>query len=59
VTGLEDVRGDIALGPLIDISATPTYVINGVVIDGGLPPQVLDAAIALELERAGEAEPSP
>ena len=56
---LEDVRGDIALGPLIDIRATPTYVINGVVIDAGLPPQVLDAAIALELERAGEVEPSP
>ena len=55
---LEEVRGDIALGPLIDIEATPTYVINGVVIDAGLPPHIFDAAIALELE-AAEAEPAP
>ena len=59
-TVVEEVRADIALGPLIGIEATPTYVINGVVINAGLPPQVLDAAIALELERAAaEAQPSP
>lgn len=58
---LEEVRGDIALGPLIGIEATPTYVINGVVINAGLPPHILDAAIALELESepAAEAEPAP
>lgn len=56
---LEEVRGDVALGPLIGIEATPTYVINGVVIDAGLPPHILDAAIALELERGAEAEPAP
>ena len=56
---LEEVRADIALGPLIAIEATPTYVINGVVINGGLPPRVLEAAIALELEVTGEVEPSP
>lgn len=56
---LDEVRADIALGPLIGIEATPTYVINGVVINAGLPPQILDAAISLELERAAEAQPSP
>lgn len=56
---LEEVRGDIALGPLIGIEATPTYVINGVVVDAGLPPHIFDAAVALELERAAEAEPAP
>ena len=56
---LEDVRADIALGPLIAIEATPTYVINGVVINAGLSPRYFDAAIALELERAGGVEPSP
>ena len=55
---LEDVRADIALGPLIAIEATPTYVINGVVINGGLSPPFFDAAIALELERAAGTEPS-
>jgi uncharacterized membrane protein len=58
-TVLEEVRADIALGPLIGIEATPTYVVNGVVINAALPPNILDAAIALELERAAEAQPSP
>ena len=58
-TVLEEVRADIALGPLIGIEATPTYVVNGVVINAALPPNVLDAAIALELELAAEAQPSP
>ena len=48
---LNDVRSDIALGVMIDIEATPTFVINGVVIKGGLQPQLFDEAIALELER--------
>ena len=48
-TVLEEVKADIALGALIDIDATPTFVINGVVIKGGLQPQLFDSAIALEL----------
>ena len=58
-TVLDEVRADIALGPLIGIEATPTYVVNGVVINAALPPNILDAAIALELELAAEAQPSP
>ena len=58
-TVLEEVRADIAMGPLIGIEATPTYVVNGVVINAALPPNILDAAIALELERAADAQPSP
>ena len=58
-TVLAEVRADIALGPLIGIEATPTYVVNGVVINAALPPNILDAAIALELELAAEAQPSP
>ena len=58
-TVLEDVRADISLGPLIAIEATPTYVVNGVVINAALPPSILDAAIALELDLAAEAQPSP
>jgi vitamin-K-epoxide reductase (warfarin-sensitive) len=51
---LEDVKADIALGGTIAIDATPTFVINGVQIKGGLQVQFFDAAIALELERAAE-----
>ena len=36
----------------IRLGATPTFVINGVTIKGGLQPHLFDAAIALELERA-------
>ncbi len=49
---LEGVKEDIALGGLIAIEATPTFVVNGVMIKGGLQPQYFEAAIALELERA-------
>ena len=51
---LEDVKADIALGVMVDVEATPTFVINGVKIKGGLQPQFFEAAIALELERAAE-----
>ena len=51
---LEDVKADIALGAMVDVEATPTFVINGVKIKGGLQPQFFEAAIALELERAVE-----
>ena len=53
---LEDVKADIALGGTIEIDATPTFIINGVQIKGGLQVQFFDAAIALELERAAELE---
>ena len=55
---LEDVKADIALGGTVEVEATPTFVINGVQITGGLQPQFFDAAIALELERGGTAEPA-
>ena len=48
---LEAVKADIALGALIPVEATPTFVINGVVIKGGLQLQYFEAALELELER--------
>ena len=53
---LDDVKADIALGGTIEIEATPTFIINGVKIKGGLQRQFFDAAIALELERAAGLE---
>ena len=43
------VRADIAFGDELPVEATPTYVINGVLIKGTLAPQYFDAAIAREL----------
>ena len=51
---LNDVKGDIELGNLIDIDATPTFVINGVTVKGGLRPELLETAIALELDRVSD-----
>ena len=48
---IEEVRRDIALGEELPVEATPTYVINGIVLKGGLAPQFFDAAIAYELGR--------
>ncbi|HCE04371.1 MAG TPA: hypothetical protein DEQ98_14150, partial [Acidobacteria bacterium] len=55
---LEEVKADIALGGLIAIEATPTFVVNGVMIKGGLQPQFFESAIALELARAAAGPPS-
>jgi uncharacterized membrane protein/predicted DsbA family dithiol-disulfide isomerase len=49
---IADVKGDIAFGHTLAVSATPTMFINGVKIPGVLAPQFYDQAIAFELQRA-------
>ena len=49
---LDQIREDIALGVSLGVEATPTFVINGVRVTGGLTVPYFDAAIAYELERA-------
>ena len=51
------VRQDAELGARLDVTGTPTFVINGVKIDGALRAEFLDAAIMHELRRAGVATP--
>ena len=46
------VKGDAALGRQLAIKSTPTFFINGVKIEGALPPQYFEQAIAYELQRA-------
>ena len=46
------VKGDVALGRQLQIKSTPTFFINGVKIEGALPPQYFEQAIAYELQRA-------
>jgi uncharacterized membrane protein len=48
------VRSDVALGRQLQIRSTPTFFINGVKIEGGLPAQYFDQAIAIELQRASK-----
>ncbi len=49
---VDEIQIDIAVGVALPVEATPTFVLNGVVLKGGLAPQFFDQAIALELERA-------
>ena len=50
---IDEIQVDIAVGVVLPVEATPTFVVNGVILKGGLAPQFFDQAIALELERAG------
>ncbi|MBI1874264.1 MAG: thioredoxin domain-containing protein [Acidobacteria bacterium] len=49
---VEEVKADIALGALLKVKATPTFFINGLMVEGGFNPQFFDAAIAHELKKA-------
>jgi len=49
---IQSVKSDIALGRQLGVKSTPTFFINGVKIEGGLPPQYFDQAIAYELQHA-------
>lgn len=49
---LEAVKADTAYGRQLGIRSTPTFFINGTKIEGSLPAQFFDEAIAYELERA-------
>ncbi len=51
---LDAVKADVALGRLLNVRQTPTFFVNGVKIEGGLPPELFDAAIAYELKKAGQ-----
>ena len=51
-TAMSGVKSDIALAKQLQIRSTPTFFINGVKIEGALPPQYFDQAIAIELNRA-------
>ena len=46
------VKGDVALGRQLGVKSTPTFFINGVKVEGALPPQYFDQAIAYELQHA-------
>ena len=53
---INEVRADIELGVTLPVEATPTFIINGVVIKAGLAPRFFDQAIQFELER-GDSTP--
>ena len=48
---IDAVQADVAAAAALPVEVTPTFVINGVVLRGGLPPELFDRAIANELAR--------
>ncbi len=46
---LAEVVADIAVGAALPVEATPTFIINGVLVRGGLAPEFFERAIAREL----------
>ncbi|HOG29422.1 MAG TPA: vitamin K epoxide reductase family protein [Vicinamibacterales bacterium] len=51
---INEIKGDIALATVLGVRVTPTFFINGVKLEGGLPPQYFDLALEQELKRAGK-----
>ena len=46
------IKSDVSRSGGNSASSTPTFFINGVKVEGALPPQYFDQAIAYELQRA-------
>jgi protein-disulfide isomerase len=51
---LNQVKSEVALGTVLGITRTPTFFINGVRLEGGLPPAYFELALQLELKKAGK-----
>ena len=51
---VEQVKADIALARLLNVGATPTFFVNGILVKGGMPPRFFDALIALELKKTSK-----
>ena len=49
---MSEVKTDAGLGALLGAKSTPTFVINGHVIAGGLPPAAFDAALDYEINKS-------
>jgi protein-disulfide isomerase len=53
---INTVKGDIALATILGVKVTPTFYINGVKLEGALPPQYMELALQLELKKAGKSQ---
>jgi uncharacterized membrane protein/protein-disulfide isomerase len=51
---LNQIKTDIALATILGVRVTPTFFINGIKLEGGLPPPYFELALQQELKRAGK-----
>ncbi len=54
---LDQVKADVALASILNIRVTPTFYVNGVRLEGGLPVEYFDMALQYELKKAGKLAP--
>jgi uncharacterized membrane protein/protein-disulfide isomerase len=54
---VEQVKADVGLASVLNIRVTPTFFINGVRLEGGLPAEYFDMALQYELKKAGKMAP--
>lgn len=51
---LNQVKADVALATVFNVRVTPTFYINGIRHEGGLPPEYFEMALQYELKKAGK-----
>jgi uncharacterized membrane protein/protein-disulfide isomerase len=56
-TVLDQVKSDVGLATILNIKVTPTFYINGVRLEGGLPVEYFEMALQYELKKAGKLTP--
>lgn len=54
---LDQVKSDVALATILNIRVTPTFYVNGVRLEGGLPVEYFEMALQYELKKAGKMAP--
>jgi uncharacterized membrane protein/protein-disulfide isomerase len=56
-TTINQIESDIGLATILNIKVTPTFYINGVRLEGGLPVEYFEMALQYELKKAGKLTP--
>jgi uncharacterized membrane protein/protein-disulfide isomerase len=54
---IEQVKSDVGLASVLNIRVTPTFFVNGVRLEGGLPAEYFEMALQYELKKAGKMVP--
>jgi protein-disulfide isomerase len=54
---IDQIKSDIGLATILNVKVTPTFYINGVRLEGGLPAEYFEMALQYELKKAGKLAP--
>jgi protein-disulfide isomerase len=54
---LNQIKSDVGLASILNIRVTPTFYINGIRVEAGLPTEYFEMALQYELKKAGKMAP--